>query len=202
MSGIVYLFTNPAMPGLVKIGKTGRNAELRLSELSRDTGVPLPFECELAMEVDDMSATEKAFHQVFAPYRINKSREFFEIDLASAEALLRLVGKRDVTPEIAHSSDVDAQDRQASEVYKKKRPVLTFKMMGIEPGSELVFTQDEKIKVEVISERQVSYEGKNYYLSAITQDLLGLNITRPSPYWKYEDRILRDIQEEMYTLTD
>lgn len=77
MSGIVYLFTNPAMPGLVKIGKTSGNSPLiRMSQLSRDTGVPLPFECELAMEVDDAFATEKAFHQAFAPNRINKRREF------------------------------------------------------------------------------------------------------------------------------
>ena len=31
--GIVYVLTNPAMPGMVKIGKTGREVEARLNNL-------------------------------------------------------------------------------------------------------------------------------------------------------------------------
>lgn len=43
-SGIVYVLSNPAMPGLVKIGKTTRGSvDARLSELY-STGVPVPFE--------------------------------------------------------------------------------------------------------------------------------------------------------------
>ena len=38
--GIVYVLTNPAMPKLVKIGKTGRGVETRLNDLYT-TGVPL-----------------------------------------------------------------------------------------------------------------------------------------------------------------
>lgn len=44
-NGIVYVLTNPAMPGLTKIGMTTQE-EIgpRLSQLYT-TGVPLPFEC-------------------------------------------------------------------------------------------------------------------------------------------------------------
>ena len=41
--GVVYVLTNPAMPGIVKIGKTSRSdIHARLNELY-STGVPLPF---------------------------------------------------------------------------------------------------------------------------------------------------------------
>ena len=40
--GTVYVLSNPAMPVMVKIGKTTRNVEFRLSDLY-STGVPLPF---------------------------------------------------------------------------------------------------------------------------------------------------------------
>ena len=48
MEGSVYVLTNPAMPNMVKIGKTTRDVELRLADLY-STGVPLPFECEYAL---------------------------------------------------------------------------------------------------------------------------------------------------------
>ena len=41
--GTVYVLTNPAMPGMVKIGKTTRDVTHRLKDLY-STGVPLPFE--------------------------------------------------------------------------------------------------------------------------------------------------------------
>ena len=77
--GIVYVLTNPAMPKMVKIGRTGREIDERLSQLY-STGVPLPFECAYAARVADMDKVEKAFHNAFEPYRVNPKREFFSID--------------------------------------------------------------------------------------------------------------------------
>ena len=77
--GIVYVLTNPAMPGIVKIGKTTRGVSARLNELY-STGVPLPFRCAYAARVEDESKVERAFHQAFGPDRINPRREFFDIE--------------------------------------------------------------------------------------------------------------------------
>ena len=79
MDGTVYVLTNPAMPDLVKIGKTTRDVSLRLSDLYT-TGVPLPFECEYAAKVRNVDETEKAFHEAFGPNRINIKRHCFVID--------------------------------------------------------------------------------------------------------------------------
>jgi len=49
--GIVYLLTNPVMPGVVKIGMTTReDMDARMRELY-STGVPVPFECRFACRV-------------------------------------------------------------------------------------------------------------------------------------------------------
>jgi hypothetical protein len=46
--GIVYLLTNPVMPGLVKIGMTAQeDIDRRMRELYT-TDVPVPFECQFA----------------------------------------------------------------------------------------------------------------------------------------------------------
>ena len=51
MKGIVYCLTNPSMDNYVKIGET-TNLTQRLKSLDT-TGVPLPFECVYAIEVED-----------------------------------------------------------------------------------------------------------------------------------------------------
>ena len=62
------MLTNPAMPGLVKIGKPVKGSvEGRLNELY-STGVPVPFECAYAARVADESEVERAFHKAFGPY--------------------------------------------------------------------------------------------------------------------------------------
>ena len=108
--GIVYVLTNPAMPGMVKIGKTSRGMSRRLTELY-STGVPLPFECAYAARVEDESKVERAFHQAFGPYRINPRREFFDIEPEQAIALLELMAVENLTPELrteAEQVDVEA----------------------------------------------------------------------------------------------
>ena len=97
--GIVYVLTNPAMPGMVKIGRTGRQVEARLSDLY-STGVALPFECEYAARVKDQNEIELAFHQVFCPIGINPKREFFNIEQEQAITLLKFMALEDVTPVI------------------------------------------------------------------------------------------------------
>ena len=83
--GIVYLLTNPVMPGLVKIGMTTQeDIDKRMKELYT-TGVPVPFECKFACKVkkSDCLKIEKALHKAFDPQRINQNREFFRINTYS-----------------------------------------------------------------------------------------------------------------------
>ena len=107
MPNIVYALTNPAMPGMVKIGLTDRDVQRRMSDLY-GTGVPLPFECVIAKQIEgrDAAEIENALHTAFGPYRINSSREFFEIDPEQVEVLLNVMPGEDVTPRV---SDREAQ---------------------------------------------------------------------------------------------
>ena len=51
--GRVYVLSNKAMPGLVKIGYTYGAVESRVSELSSATGVPIAFQIEFQAECRD-----------------------------------------------------------------------------------------------------------------------------------------------------
>lgn len=83
--GIVYVLTNPAMPGLIKIGhSTHLNVEKRAAELSANTGVPLPFEGDFSVPVEYPRQREADIHTRLAQYRVSPDREFFRIEYLNA----------------------------------------------------------------------------------------------------------------------
>ncbi len=122
MPNIVYVLTNPAMPGIVKIGMTERDdVQRRMNELY-STGVPLPFDCAIARQIEDTEAArvEAALHTAFGPYRVNPSREFFEIDSDQAEALLQVMPGQDVTPRVSKEiAELQPEDVEAASEYKR-----------------------------------------------------------------------------------
>ena len=206
--GIVYVLTNPAMPGLVKIGQTGNEIANRLRELNT-TGVPFPFDCLYACEVSDCEQVEDALHEAFYPYRVNPKREFFEIDPDQAIAILRLLegGKgKDITPAVSAEIDktVSALEKDASKSYKKKRPPLNFTEMGIPIGARLVFAYENISSAEVCvsSDRKVKGTGEEEMsLSKVTQKILNRDYSsvNPTRYWLYEGKSLNDYYNETYT---
>lgn len=74
MVDIVYILTNEAMPGLIKIGCTNGELASRIGQLY-STGVPLPFELFYACEVSNCSTVESKLHDAFGDHRISKGRE-------------------------------------------------------------------------------------------------------------------------------
>lgn len=87
--GFVYILTNPAMPGLIKIGKTRLAPADRAAQL-HTTGVPAGFQVEYACRTPNPEAVEQAMHVAFGPRRVNDRREFFEIEPDQAIAVLAL----------------------------------------------------------------------------------------------------------------
>ena len=206
--GIVYLLTNPAMPGMVKIGMTNRDSvDARMKELF-NTSVPVPFECEYACKVDDSTKVEKALHIAFHPYRVHAQREFFKILPEQAIAILKLLDKSsDITGEIVReiNNDLTELDKAAGEKLKiSRRPSLNFRELGIPNGAKLQFAKDDhEIEIEVCSEKKVNYQGDVKSLTAITRELLGLDYAvQPTPYWTYNGKNLWDLYQETYPVNE
>ena len=76
--GSVYVFLNPSMPGLLKVGKS-INPEERKKELRRHTGVPEPFEEVAVFLSDDIDRDEDRAHKILDKYRNKSNREFFKL---------------------------------------------------------------------------------------------------------------------------
>lgn len=205
--GVVYVLTNPAIPGLVKIGMTQReDINERLAELNRPTGVPVPFECQYAckVKVSDCPKIEKALHAAFAPDRINPNREFFSTNIERIIPLLEIFNEGEITEEIAQeiNDSLTDDDKMAQEKLKRfRRPSLNYKEMGIEPGTLLSFTKDENIQVTVVNEKKVEFQNEIISLTALTTRLLGAERNvQPTRYWTVNGKNLKDIYDETYSL--
>lgn len=197
---IVYVLTNPAMPGLVKIGKTTQeDVSVRLAQLY-STGVPVPFKLEFACKVENADEVEKALHIAFSSARPNPGREFFEIEPAQAIAILKLLHTEDATQEVAMlPSSIDQQSILAGEQLKAKRPPLNFDEMGIPIGSSLVSTKTET-SVVVTGPKKVRLGDDEMSLTAATRQVLQLEYNvAPGPYWTFNGKLIRDIYDETYT---
>jgi hypothetical protein len=88
-TGFIYILSNPAMPGLLKIGSTSGPVEKRVSQLNSATGVPEPFRPEFIIPVyEGLKAAERKAHAALNIYRQHNRREFFKVPVDVARYLL------------------------------------------------------------------------------------------------------------------
>jgi hypothetical protein len=202
MYSIVYVLSNPAMPGLIKIGmSSNEDATERLGQLYT-TGVPFPFHLEFACRVPNPDEVEKALHTAFSPSRVNPRREFFSIDAGQAIAILKLLHVQDATTEIENNAPTPEQQVEinSGQQYKSRRPQLNLESLGIPVGSRLISSTNPDISLEVLANKKVRLGEEDMSLTAATKKVLSLDYAvSPAPYWTHEGTSLQEIYNRSLT---
>jgi hypothetical protein len=195
---IVYVLTNPAMPGLVKIG-FATDLVVRLKQLDT-TGLPLPFECFYAAEVTDCRRVERALHEAFDDHRVRKSREFFRLSPEKPRAIIRLLATKEITPgaDIVESAD----DQRALDEERGRRSGFRFDIVGIKPGETLVSVFDETVTATVLDNRSILFRGEPASLSGSAKKLAHENgyiwaAVQGPQYWKYDGTTLSELRNKI-----
>jgi hypothetical protein len=94
VAGFVYVLSNPAFPGLLKIGFTTRSVEQRITELNASTSVPAPFELLGYYACQNPQKDERTVHLALDCCRA-PGKEFFSIKPEQAFNLLtEVLGRR------------------------------------------------------------------------------------------------------------
>ena len=198
---IVYILTNEAMPGYVKVGRT-TNLEQRMKSLYR-TPVPLPFECFYACSVEDGPEVEKWLFDIFDDRRVSKNREFFEVAPERIAVALKAKEIEEVTP--GQDYVETEEDQAALTKVRWRRSTFNFKLANIPVGATLTFSRDQEIVCKVIDNRNIEYNGEQTSLSKAAAEILsrlGSNwkSVRGTLYWEYEGETLderrRRLEEE------
>lgn len=188
---IIYILTNEAMPGYVKIGKTTTSLLQRIMELSRSTSIPLPFTCFYACIVNDCHFVEKQLHDAFGDNRANPRREFFMIDPERIVAALKLASIQEVT--ILGDIVESREDQIALDQARERLSKFNFEMVKIPIGAELTFSRDSSKKAIVIDNNHIAFEWKQMSLSSSAMKILWYT-RRPqwTLYWMYEGETLTE----------
>lgn len=192
MNEIIYILTNEAMPGYVKIGKTNTSVDQRINELNSSTSIPLPFTVFYACIVKEAQFVEHQLHDAFDDNRINPRREFFTIAPERVVAALKLAEIENITPKKEFIED--KEDREALSLARERRGRFNFKLVDIPSGAELVFSRDENMKATVVdinSTNSILFNGEITSLSKSAQKILGYHYgIAGTDYWMYEGEIL------------
>ncbi len=108
MKGWVYVITNKGMPGLLKVGFTTRDPELRADELSH-TGAAYPYLVDYVMLVEYPYEVEQKAHKLLVSH--HEGKEWFRCSLEEAVAAIKQASEDRVIVEFykgVERSKVDA----------------------------------------------------------------------------------------------
>lgn len=193
MNEIIYVLTNEAMPGYVKVGRTSTSLEQRIRELNSSTSIPLPFTAFYACSVKDARFVEHQLHDAFDGNRVNPRREFFYIAPERVVAALKLAEIENVTPK--NDFVETKEDQKALNEAREIKEKFNFGMVDIPIESELIFSGNENFKAKVVAlkgQKTIEFNGEITSLSLAAKEILGYEHVNGTNYWMYEGETLNE----------
>lgn len=122
MKGWVYVITNRAMPGLVKVGYSSKDPELRAAELNH-TGAPYPYLVEYEALVEEPFSIEQRTHRSLSHlhegerYQKGVGVEWFNCSVEEAISAIKI----NAGAKFIMDSYKGADRKKAEELYRQKK---------------------------------------------------------------------------------
>lgn len=210
--GVIYILTNPSFPDYVKIGYA-TDIEKRLKQLNRSETVPFAFRVYAIYEVES-ELTDLDLHRLIDSLNPElrtietfdgkkRVKEFYAMSAEEAYNLLDCITKISGTTKHLKKMKPEGHevlDEQiANEVRENARKgPFRFSECGIKPGEILEFVEDPEIKVTVVDDRHIEYDGETTSVSALTRKLKGFDHDVQGTLWyTYNKKKLTELRVEM-----
>jgi hypothetical protein len=139
MKGWVYVITNKAMPGIIKVGFSMKDPEIRAAELNH-TGSPHPYVVDYEVLVEEPQYIEQQVHG-----RLRNQREGKEWFRCSTEEAIATI--KEVVGTQAQVENYKRADRERAEAIRRQR----------EDNERILHSLEEKIRNR---EYQLEFERK------------------------------------------
>lgn len=201
--------TNPCLHDMVKIGYAS-DVEARRKQLSTTA---LPFEYEIYATYETSGQLEdKKLHELIdtlnPKLRLAKNREFFAMSAEKAYRLLEAIaiisGSADKLKRVVPIQGETAADSSRKQSHcsgssgRKQRPAINFQKCGIPVGAELVFIDDDSVRVTVVDaeKNKVEYNGETTFLSPLAEKLRHVSAIQGTSVFTYNGKKITDIAEK------
>ena len=135
MKGWVYVITNKSMPGLVKIGYSMQDPELRARELNH-TGSPSPYVVDYEVLVDEPRQIEQIAHRKLQAK--NEGKEWFRCSAEEAIAAIKSVAGPSVQVE-----NFKRADRAKAESIRRQQDERDRLRVALEQKRQKIFDRYE-----------------------------------------------------------
>lgn len=126
MEGFVYVMSNEAMPGIVKVGFTERTPHQRALEMSAHEGLPAKMRVEYFALIDGSAyEIEQSAHRILAEFSVGK--EWFRCDVLKAVMVIKSVSSGAMLSEKLHYESSDAlrnrmeKERREAKDFENRR---------------------------------------------------------------------------------
>lgn len=209
--GYIYILVNESFKDYIKIGYAD-DINRRIQQLNSTATTPYPFKLYASYETSSR-LTDKEVHNIIDTLNPNlrpneivdgrcRQKEFFHMRPNDAYSLLHSIALISGTLEkLKKENNEDIPE--ISFIYKKKAPAFNFKKYGILPGEELTYINDRNIKVKVVDDRKIEYEGRITSMSTLAQRL-GDFKSQPqgTEYFLYKGERLTDLRKRLDAINE
>lgn len=218
----IYILTNPAFPGYLKIICTD-NVTKALNKINSSGLVPFDYKVYASYETGKSLSTKEAMEfisaliqykyklQIIADYNTGFIKcksdmvyasllEFAEISSSESKLNRHFSSTTNIAPSTKNTSASEPPTKEPTShnamkgvVKKKKKGPFNFHDVEIPVGSVITYIYDEQITAIVVDDRHISYKGEITTLSALQQKLAGIDYLNRGPkFFKYNGEILND----------
>lgn len=211
--GCIYILTNPAMPEWIKIGYAD-DVEERVRVLNSSDGMPLSFQVYATYDVP-IRLADKKLHAIIDQLNPDlrsievkdgkaRRREFYAMPPEAAFGILQAMAELHGFENRLHLWTATDEDKTNDKIAdatlgaKKKLEAFRFSMAGVPVGASIQFKNDPAKTAEVVNDRTVRYDGRDWSLSALALHLTGREGTLQGPlYFTYEGETLADRRKRL-----
>ena len=207
-TGVIYILTNPSFPEYVKIGYAD-DVKKRLEQLNRSECVPFAFRVYATYEVSSRLSDIK-IHEIIDKLNPNlrsienfegkkRVREFYAMSPEDAFDLLKAIAEINGRTSCLNKHTPTLQEKKDEKIANSiRKSNIDFYELGIKSGDEFTYIHNPNIKVKVLDNRNVEYNGEKTSLSALAQKLL----SKKSPvqgtlHFSYNGEILKELRDRI-----
>jgi hypothetical protein len=208
---VIYILTNPALEGYVKIGYAA-DLQKRIKQLSQALAIPYSFQAYAVYETP-AKLTDMALHDIIDNLNPNlrtveqdadgktHRKEFYIMSPEEAYTILKDIAKISGTTDKLHRikrSEEELEDNaEATEVRRTAmlKP-FTFSACDIPIGAEVVYTRNPSVKGIVVDDKHIRIGNEIMSLSAAVIKDTGWKSAQGPAFFTYNGRLLKDIHAE------